>query len=121
VQVIRDTAGPDVESGELERVVRMISDHAAEFFTDLEEAQAAGAADRLQPDPPWLERPWIDRLAALTIPVMAVVAPHGAAIGEAIAGRAQDADIVIASAHLTPIAAPNRSTEALMRMLDRLD
>ena len=75
VQVIRDTAGPDVESGELERVASLISDHAAEFFAEMEEAQAAGAAGFPPPDPPWLERPWIDRLAALTVPVVAVVLP----------------------------------------------
>jgi hypothetical protein len=121
VQVIRDTAGPDVESGELERVASMISDHAAEFFAEMEEAQAAGAVGFPSPDPPWLERPWIDRLAALTVPVVAVVAPHGAAIGDAIARRAQDADIVMANPRLTPVAAPNGSAEALMRMLDRLD
>jgi hypothetical protein len=121
LQVVRDTAAPDTEADELTRVVGMISDHAAEFFAELQAAQATAAADRPSPDSPWLERPWIDRLATLTIPVMAVVAPHGAAIGDAIARRAQDADIVMASPRLTPIAAPSRSAEALMRMLDRLD
>jgi hypothetical protein len=121
VQVVRETAGPDVEPGELARVVDMIGDHAAEFFAELEAARAAAAADRPQPDPPWLERPWIDRLAALTIPVLAVVAPHGAAIGEVITRRAEDAEIVVASPRLTPVAASSRSAEALLRMLDRLD
>jgi hypothetical protein len=121
VQVIRDTAGPDVESGELERVASMISDHAAEFFAVMQQARAAGAADFPPPDPPWLEWPWIDRLAALPVPVVAVVAPHDAAIGDAIARQAPDADIVTASPRLTPIAAPDRSAEALLRMLDRLD
>jgi hypothetical protein len=68
-----------------------------------------------------LERPWIDRLAALTIPVLTVVAPHGAAIGEVITRRAEDAEIVVASSRLTPVAASSRSAEALLRMLDRLD
>jgi hypothetical protein len=121
VQVLRDTAGPDAEPGELERVVGMISEHAAEFFAELEAAQAAAAGAPPSPDPPWLERPWIDRLATLTIPVTAVVAPHGAAIGEAIARRAEDAEIVVANPRLTPIAAPSQSAEALLRMLDRLD
>jgi hypothetical protein len=121
VQVIRDNAGPDAEPGELERAVSMITDHAAEFFAEMEEAQAAGAAGFPPPDPPWLERPWIDRLAALTVPVVAVASPRGAAIGEAIADRARDAEIVLASPGLMLIAAPDRSAEALIRMLDRLD
>jgi hypothetical protein len=121
VQVVRDTAGPDADSDEMERVVGMISDHAAEFFAEMQAVQAASADDRLRPDPPWLERPWIDRLATLTMPVTAMVAPHGAAIGEAIARRAQDAEIVVSSPRLTPIAAPSRSAAAILRMLDRLD
>jgi hypothetical protein len=120
VQFVRETAGPDVESGELARVVGMISDHAAEFFAELEAARDAAAADLPQPDPPWLERPWIDRLAALTIPVLAVVAPRGAAIGKAITCRAEDAQIIVASPRLTPVAESNRSAQALIRVLDRL-
>jgi hypothetical protein len=121
MQAVRDAAGPGVESGELAWVVDMVSDHAAEFFTELLAAQAATAADPPEPDPPWLERPWIDRLGALTIPVTAVVAPNGVALGDAIARRARDAEIIVASPGLTPIAAPGQSAEALLRMLDRLD
>ena len=79
------------------------------------------AGRRFFGQPPWLDWPWSDRLAALTIPVTAVVAPHGAAIGEAITRRAEDAEIVVASPRLTPIAASSQSVEALLRMLDRLD
>jgi hypothetical protein len=121
VQAVRDTAGPDTEPAELARAVEMISDHAAEFFADLQATHTAGTADRPQPEPPWLQRPWIDHLAALTIPVTAVVAPPAAAIAEAITRRARDTEIVLASPRLTPIAAPSESAQALTQMLDLLD
>jgi hypothetical protein len=110
--VVRDTAGTDVETAELERALGMIGDHAEEFFAEL----------RAQPDPPWLERPWIDDLADLAVPITAVVAPGGAGqvLGEAIARRAADADIVVASPRITPVAEASESAEALLRMLDRV-
>lgn len=121
VQVVCDTAGPDTEPAELARAVEMISDHAAEFFAELQATQTAGTADCPQPEPPWLQRPWIDHLATLTIPVTAVVAPHAAAIAEAITRRGRDTEIVLARQRLTPIAAPSESAQVLTQMLDLLD
>ena len=119
LRVVRETAGPAAESGELERMEGMIIDHAEEFFAYLRATM--DAADGLaHPVPPWLERPWIDRLADLTIPVTAVVAPRSLAIGDAIASRAADAEIVVASPGMAPVAEPGRSAAILVRMLDRL-
>jgi hypothetical protein len=120
LDVVRETAGPGVAPAELERAVGMISDHAEELFAELRAVEAATAAGLTQPDPPWLDRPWIDHLAELAIPVTAVVAPHGQVIGDVIARRARDAEIVVASAGLAPVAESGRSAAALARMLDRL-
>jgi hypothetical protein len=116
VQVIRDTAGPDTEPAELARAVEMITDHAAEFFAELQAAQDAGITDRPQP-----EQSWIDHLATLRIPVTAVVTPDAAAVAEAITRRAPDTEIVLASPRLTPIAEPSVSARAITQMLDLLD
>lgn len=114
LKVVRDTAQPGVEPEELERVLAMTSDHAEEFYAYLRAAMVS------EPDAPWLERPWIDRLADLAIPVTAVVDPRGQALAAAIARRAPDAEIVIASPRMTPVAAPGQAAEILVRMLGRV-
>ena len=112
LEVARDTAGTDVEEAELEQALGMIGDHAEEFFAEL----------RAQPDQPWPEQPWIDRVADLAVPVTVVVAPGeaGRALGEAIARRATDAEIVVASPRVTPVAETSVSAQALLRLLDRV-
>lgn len=114
LKVVRDTAQPGVEPEELERVLAMMSDHAEELFACLR------AAAVQEPDAPWLEHPWIDRLADLAIPVTAVVDPRGQALAAAIARRAPDAEIVIASPRMTPVAGPGQAAEILARMLSRV-
>lgn len=114
LKVIRDTAPPGVEPEELERVLAMMSDHAGELFAYLRAAAVP------EPDAPWLERPWIDRLADLAIPVTAVVDPRGQALAAAIARRAPDAEIVIASPRMTPVPGPGQAAEILVRMLGRV-
>jgi hypothetical protein len=110
--ILSDTASDDVDMAELDRALGMMGDHAEEFFAQL----------RAQPDPPGAEWSWIDHLADLAVPITAVVAPGGAgqALGEAIGHRAADAEIVVASSAITPVAESTRSTEALLRMLDRV-
>lgn len=119
LQTVRDTAGPDREPAGLELELAMMSDHAEEFFAHLQ-VTAAAADDRHAPaDPPWMERPWIDRLADLTLPVTAIgVGPFP----EAVARRARDAEIVVAagSGGMAPPADRARAAQALLRMLDRI-
>jgi hypothetical protein len=120
LRVVRETAGPEAGPAELAHMEGMIIDHAEEFFAYLRTAMDAVAAGPAHPAPPGLDRPWIDRLADLTIPVTAVVAPRSLAIGDAIASRAADAEIVVASPGMAPVAEPGRSAAILVRMLDRL-
>lgn len=110
--VLSDTAGDDVDMAELDLALGMMSDHAEEFFAEL----------RAQPDPPWPEWSWLDHLDDLAIPLTVVVAPGGPgqALGEAIARRAADAEIVVAGSGITPVAETGRSAQALLRMLDRV-
>jgi hypothetical protein len=131
LDVMRTTAGPDLEPAALDLLLAMYSDHAEEFFASLqaatadgEQAQATEAADSDESVqiPPWLERPWIDRLAELTIPVTTVVSARGRVIAEAIARRAGDAEIVVAGAGagLEPEEDRARAADAILRMLDRI-
>jgi hypothetical protein len=131
LEVIRATADQDLEPAALEVLLEMYSDHAEEYFESLqavaaerEQAPAAGPADVDEPVelPPWLERPWIDRLAALTVPVTTVVSARGRVIAEAIARRTKDAEIVVAGANagLEPAADRARVADAILRMLDRV-
>jgi hypothetical protein len=131
LEVVRTTAGQDLEPAALELLLAMYSDHADEIFASLEalaeegeQAQAAEPADAGQPIelPLWLERPWIDRLADLTVPVTTVVSARGRVIAEAIARRAKDAEIVVAGANagLEPAEDRARAADAILRMLGRI-
>lgn len=120
MQVVRDTADPGADPVELDRVLAMTSDHAEEIFASLAAAAESADSQREQDDPPWLVQPWLDQLPGLAVPVMAVVAPHVSALGDVIARRAADAEIVIAKPRLTPVADPAASVAALLRMLSRV-
>jgi hypothetical protein len=119
LQVLRDMAGPDAEPAELELAIAMHGDHTDEYFGDLQDT-AASADGRAEPDPPWFLRPWIDRLAELTMPVTVVGAR---VIGEAIARRTMDTEIVDVmggGALLAPAESRARAAAALLRILDRI-
>jgi hypothetical protein len=122
LRVVRETAGPDLEPAQLELAIAMASDHAEELFADLRVTETAVTAGLRQQDPPWLEQPWIDHVAELAIPITVVVGPRGLAIGEAVARRAVDVEVVVAegSPGLAPVAERIRSADALVRMLDRV-
>jgi hypothetical protein len=131
LEVVRATAGQDLEPAALQLLLARYSDHADEIFASLqafaaegEHAQVAEPADADQPVelPPWLERPWIDRLADLTVPVTTVVSARGRFIAEAIAKRAKDAEIIVAGANagLEPAEQRARAADAILRMLGRI-
>ena len=122
LQHVRDTTDPGLDPAELETVLAMASDHAEEFLADLHATATAAATGEPQPDPPWMEHAWIDRLEDLNVPLTAVVGPRGA-IGEAIAARSAGAEIILTAAYpgLGGSAAERgRVAEALSRMIDRV-
>jgi hypothetical protein len=122
LQVLRGMPGPRLEPAELELEAAIASDHAEEIFADLQAALAAVADGRMQPDPPWEQRPWIERLAELTVPLMAVVPLRARFAGDVIASRASHAEIVVAegAGGLAPADDRARAADALLRMLDRI-
>lgn len=123
VHVVRDTTGPDADARGLQLLADMFTDHAGEFLSDLQAIQAAAVADPPPPTPPWLERPWIDRVGALTVPITAVVNSRQVAIGKAISRSAGQAEVVEAGPRLaaTAIPDPGQFSAVLLRMLDRLE
>ena len=98
---------------------RSLADHCGRELLRRPAPGKHPAAGRVPPDPPWMERPWIDRLAELTVPVTAVGA--GPFPG-AIARRAKDAEIVLAAGTggMAPPADRARAAEAFLRLLDRV-
>jgi hypothetical protein len=119
LQTVRDTVGPDRDPAGVELELAMMSDHAEELFAHLQDIAAAADHGDVPPDPPWMQRPWIDRLADLAVPVTAIgVGPFP----EAIARRARNAEVVLAvgSGGMAPPADRARAAEALLRMLDRV-
>lgn len=115
MQLVGNTVDADMDSEDLARFVEMFTEHAGELRAFGEEA----AADPLEPDPPWLEHPWIDRLETLAVPVTAVVPPQAAALGELIASRAGNAEIIVADPSPTMFGEPGQAAAVLLRMLDR--
>lgn len=122
VNVVRDANQPDADARGLQLLADMYTDYAGEFLSDLQGAQADAVADPPAPIPPWLERPWIDRVTTLTIPVTAVINSRQVAIGEAISRSAKHAEVVVAGPRLalTAIPDPGQLAAVLLRMLDRL-
>lgn len=122
-QVIRDTAVPGLPPDQLELALTIYSDHADEFFEYLRKLAVAADSGIRQPDPPWIEHPWIDRLEDLAVPVTAAEVPKGIEVANVIARRARDAEIVVIShgwTGLAPVADRIQAAEILLRMLDRV-
>lgn len=122
-QVIRDTAVPGLPLDQLELALAMYSDHADEQFEYLRKLAAATDSRVRQPDPPWIQHPWIDRLQDLAVPVTAAVTARSLEWGNVIARRARDAEIVVIShgwTGLAPVADRIQAAEILLQMLDRV-
>jgi len=117
--VMNDIAGEyDLEPGHLEVLRGMMSDHADEYFAYLQEI-VPEADGHMLPDPPWLQRPWVDRLGELAVPVTVVDRPGP--VWETIARRARDAEIAVAlGTGFAPADDRIRGADALLRMLDRI-
>src|SRR5215475_9748425 len=96
LEAVRNGFGSALDPAVLELGLAMFSDHADEILDDLQSLSVAAAAGQPERDPPWIEHPWIDRLADLDVPVTAVLSPRARGAGQVIAARARSADIVVA-------------------------
>lgn len=118
-QPVREANGPEADAKGLPLLVEMYTDHAGEFLGNIQAMLAEAAADPPPPAPPWLEQPWIDRVATLDVPIVTVVAPGRALIGEVIARRSPQAEVVEVSPRLalTDMPDPGQFSAVLLRML----
>jgi hypothetical protein len=127
VAAIRQTTPPDVAPDELNLVVRMAADHAAEARAELIAFEAAEAAGRNSADDlRWTRQrdhgEWLDLLATLTLPVLTIVPVPALFVGRRIGGLTEDTQIVVTHRGVLP---PSSSTSraqaaaAIERLLDR--
>jgi hypothetical protein len=128
VQTIRQTTPPDVPADELDLVVRIAGDHAAEARAELIAFEAAEAAGRYSAEVVQWKRQrdrgeWLDQLATLTLPVLTIVPAPARFAGRTIGRLAEDAQMVVTHRGIVPpssAVARDQVATALERLLDRL-
>jgi hypothetical protein len=128
VQTIRQTTPPDVPPDELDLVVRIAADHAAEARAELIAFEAAEAAGRYSgDDPQWTRQrdrgEWLDQLATLTLPVVTIVPAPARFVGRTIGRLTEDAQTVVTQRSIVPPSSPvarDQAATAIGRLLDRL-
>jgi hypothetical protein len=128
VQTIRQATPPDVPPDELDLVLRMAADHAAEARAELIAFEAAETAGRYSADdaPETRQRgsaDWLDLLATLTLPVLTIVPVPALYAGRTIGRLTEDTQIVLTQRSVVPpssSAARDQAATALERLLDRL-
>jgi len=129
-QTIRQTAPRGVPRDELDLAVQLAGDHAAEVRADLLDCERAELAERYLPgDAQGLWRRergrWLDQLATLTLPVLAVVPGPERFIGETIGRIARNLEtLVLTERGIVPpsaAAARDQAAAAIERLLDRVN
>jgi hypothetical protein len=128
VQTIRQTTPPDVPPDEVDLVVRMAADHAAEARAELIAFEAAEAAGRNPADDQQWKRQrdrgqWLDQLGRLTLPVVTIVPAPRRYAGQVIGRLAEDTQTVVTSGGIVPpstAVARDQAARAIERLLDRL-
>jgi hypothetical protein len=128
VQTIRQTTPPDVPQDELDLVVRMAADHAAEARAELIAFEAAEAAGRYSADEVQWKRQrdrgeWLDQLATLTLPVLTIVPVPARYAGRTISRLTEDAQTVVTQRGIVPpssAVARDQAARAMERLLDDL-
>jgi hypothetical protein len=127
VQVVRQTAPGDIPQAEVDLAVAIARDHAAEMRAQMLEFAAADARERELPDEVQLAHlrargQWIDRLAALTVPVMTVVPARGKFRAETMSRIAQRHEIVLTEPFNAMAPGGNRAqaAAAIQRMLNNV-
>ena len=128
-RTIRQTAPPGLRSGELDLMVQIAGDHAAEVRAVLLDFERAEVAERYQPvDAQWLWRRergrWLDQLATLKLPVLAVVPGPERFIGVTISRIARNLEtLVVTGRGVVPPGtadARDQAAAAIEQLLDRL-
>jgi len=129
MQTIRQTAAPGLPDGELDLMVQIAGDHAAEVKAELLDFERAEMAERYLPEEaPWLWRRergrWLDQLATLTLPVLVVVPGPERFIGETISRIARNLEtLVVTERGIVPpstAASRDQAAAAIERLLDKV-
>jgi len=128
-QTIRQTVPRGVPDGELDLMLQLAGDHAAEVRAELLDFERAELAERYLPsDAPGLWRRergrWLDQLATLTLPVVAIVPGPERFVGETIGRITRNLEtLVVTEQGIVPpstTAARDQAATAIERLLDRL-
>lgn len=128
-QTIRQTAPPGIPREELELMVELAGDHAAEVRAELLDLERAETTERYLPaggQPLWRRERgrWLDQLARLPLPVLVVVPGPERYIGETIGRIAPRLEtLVVTERGIVPpstAASRHQAAAAVERLLDRL-
>jgi hypothetical protein len=128
-QTIRQTAPPGLSPGELDLVVQLAGDHAIEVRAELLDFERAESSERYLPEDAqrlWRRERgrWLDQLATLTLPVLAVVPGGERYIGQTIGRIARNLEtLVVTEQGIVPPsteAARELAAAAIERLLDRV-
>lgn len=128
MQTIRQTTPPDVPPDELDLVVRIAADHAAEARAELIAFEAAEVAGRYSADDAQWKRQrdrgeWLDELATLALPVLTIVPPPARYAGRTIGRLTEDSRMVVTHRGIVPpssAVARDQAATAMERLLDDL-
>ena len=129
MRTVRHTAPADVPLGEVDLMVQIAGDHAAEVRAELLDFERAEVAERYLPEDAerlWRRERgrWLDQLAALTLPVLAVVPGRERFIGETIGRIAGNLETLVVTGQgiVPPSTAADRdqAAAAIERLLDRV-
>jgi len=128
-QTIRQTARPGVPHAELDLMAQIAGDHAAEVRAELLDYERAEVCERYLPEDAqslWRRERgrWLDQLATLSLPVIAVVPGPERFVGETIGRLTRNLEtLVVTEQGIVPPsteAARGQAAAAIERLLDRL-
>jgi hypothetical protein len=127
MDVVRQTAPPGATPAEVDLAATIAGDHAAEMRAEMQAFAATSAAERPQPDDVEMARlrargRWLDRLGALSIPVVTVVPARARFVAETMSRFTQRHDIVLTdgSDPLAPGGSRAEARAAILGILGRV-
>jgi hypothetical protein len=128
-QTVRQTAPPGLPHGELDLMVQLANDHAAEVRAELLDFERAEVGERYLPSDAqklWRRERgrWLDQLATMTLPLLVVVPGPERFIGETIGRIAFNLEtLVVTEQGIVPpstAAARDQAAAAIERLADRV-